>query len=246
MCMALDAHRAFVTMAGFATDDEYVLVFTRNGEQVCRWGSRGTNPGQFERLHGVAVWQHRVLVASKDRIQSFRKDGSLEFLKSTPRNPGRLLAHHSVLFAVCFQSVDAFNIQAHTLSERFFIRVHGPLDAAANDEELYIARMTTSREDICIGVYALDDGTALREVTLRDVQLPYHFFLDDSGFLLFSDGAFLRRSGVDRDALPGIVLELPDSDDTRVPVASSVDDLFVVTRKLRLVQITGALCFHSR
>jgi peptidylamidoglycolate lyase len=55
-----------------------VVKFDKNGKYVLAWGTKGTGPGQFDAVHGVAVDDKlRVYVAdrSNDRVQVFTADG---------------------------------------------------------------------------------------------------------------------------------------------------------------------------
>jgi hypothetical protein len=59
-------------------DNSRVVKFDRNGNYVAEWGTKGSEPGQFNVVHAVAVdKQDRVYVAdrSNDRIQVFDANG---------------------------------------------------------------------------------------------------------------------------------------------------------------------------
>ncbi|MCL5745557.1 MAG: peptidyl-alpha-hydroxyglycine alpha-amidating lyase family protein [Acidobacteria bacterium] len=77
---------AFSTAGDIYVSDGYgnsrIVKFTKDGEFVRTWGTRGTGPGQFDTPHSVAVdRQGRVYVGDREnyRIQVFDANG--EFLR---------------------------------------------------------------------------------------------------------------------------------------------------------------------
>jgi streptogramin lyase len=55
-----------------------IVKFSKSGKFIKAWGRRGSAPGEFETLHGIAMdSQGRILVADRDnlRIQVFDQDG---------------------------------------------------------------------------------------------------------------------------------------------------------------------------
>jgi hypothetical protein len=59
-------------------DNSRVVKFDKNGKYLMEWGTKGTGPGQFQLVHGLAIdANHQVYVADRDnkRIQIFDENG---------------------------------------------------------------------------------------------------------------------------------------------------------------------------
>jgi hypothetical protein len=70
-----------------------VAKFDRNGKFVKSWGSRGTGPGQFNTVHGIAIdGQGNVYVADtgNKRIQVFDSDGTFKTQFTNAGSPAAL------------------------------------------------------------------------------------------------------------------------------------------------------------
>ena len=73
---------AFLSNGDFVVSDGYgntrVIKFDRDGSYLTHWGTRGTGPGQFNTVHGIAVDDNdRVYVSDRgnNRIQVFDANG---------------------------------------------------------------------------------------------------------------------------------------------------------------------------
>ena len=68
-------------------DNSRVVKFDRNGRYLMEWGTKGTGPGQFQLVHGVAIGANQeVYVVDRDnkRIQVFDVNG--KFIRQWPVN----------------------------------------------------------------------------------------------------------------------------------------------------------------
>jgi 6-bladed beta-propeller len=68
-------------------DNSRVVKFDKNGKYLLEWGTKGTGPGQFNLVHGLAIGaNHEVYVVDRDnkRIQIFDENG--KFLRQWPVN----------------------------------------------------------------------------------------------------------------------------------------------------------------
>ena len=68
----------FVADGHGGNSSERVVKFSRDGKFIKAWGKKGSAPGEFDGLHGIAIDSRgRVLVADRDnnRIQIFDQDG---------------------------------------------------------------------------------------------------------------------------------------------------------------------------
>jgi len=66
----------------FITDASHqVRVFSKDGKQLRQWGMKGSNPGQFNNVHGIAISKDLVYVVDteNDRVQVFDRIGKYLF-----------------------------------------------------------------------------------------------------------------------------------------------------------------------
>lgn len=89
---AQPAGLAFLPDGSFLVADGYinarVVRFDKNGKYVNEWGTKGTQPGQFNLVHALAIdGQGRIYVADRNnqRVQIFDKDG--KYLDAWPNIP---------------------------------------------------------------------------------------------------------------------------------------------------------------